>query len=335
MSQSAPNPQPIFEALQGYVRTEALKAAIELKLFSAIHSGASTIEALAEHCAASPKGIRILADFLTIQGFLTKVGDAYSLTPVSETFLVEGSPAYMGRAANFLLHPMMKSGFDDLAGTVRKGGTQLPAEGSVSPENPVWVDFARGMMPMMMPQAQAIAALTAGQGRMKVLDIAAGHGLFGIVVAQHNPQAEIHALDWKPVLAVAREHAQKFGVGDRWQAIEGSAFTVDYGSDYDLVLVTNFVHHFDIPTNVSLLKRVRAALKPEGKMAILEFAVNDDRLTPLGAGTFAMNMLASTTAGDAYSYRELESMCREAGFGTVEHHEIPPTPQSVTIASAN
>jgi hypothetical protein len=322
----------IMDALQGYVRTNVLKAAIDLKLFTAIAGGASTVDVLAEKCGASPKGIRVLADFLTVHEFLTKDGGTYALTPSSSLFLVEGSPAYMGGMANFLLHPDMKGAFDDIASVVRKGGTLLPAEGSVTPDNPVWVDFAKGMMPMMMPAAQTIAALT--EGASKVLDIAAGHGLFGIMVAQKNPRAEICALDWKAVLAVAREHAIGFGVGDRWHAIEGDAFTAEYGVGYDLVLVTNFVHHFDFATNVALLKRVKAALTPGGQIAILEFAVNDDRVTPAGAATFAMTMLGSTPCGDAYSFNELAAMCTDAGFAGVTHHEVPGTPQSVTIATA-
>lgn len=327
------SPMLVFDAMQAYQRTQALKAAIELKLFTAIASGTGTADALAVHCQASPKGVRVLADFLTVQGFLTKAGKTYSLTPDAAMFLVEGSPAYMGGMTNFLLHPFLKSASDDLAGVVRKGGTLLPAEGSVSPDNPIWEDFARGMMPMMMPAAQKIADLTAGAGPMKVLDIAAGHGLFGIVVAQRNPEAVVHALDWKAVLAVARGHAQQFGVGDRWHALEGDAFQTGYGSDYDLALVTNFIHHFDFGTNVQLLKRVHAALKPNGRMAILEFAVNEDRLTPPGAATFALTMLSSTQAGDAYSFNELEAMCHDAGFSDVAHHEVTSTPHSVSIAT--
>ncbi len=323
----------VFDTIQAHMRTEALKAAIELKLFTAVAGGATTPEALARRCSASAKGMRVLADYLTVQGLLTKTGTSYALTPDTSMFLVEGSPAYMGGMVNFLLHPTMRAASADIAGAVRKGGTLMPDQGTVSTENPLWEDFARGMMPMMMPQAQMIAALVAGSGPLKVLDIAAGHGLCGIVVAQRNPQAEIYALDWKAVLAVARKHAEQFGVADRWHALEGDAFTTDYGTAYDVVLVTNFIHHFDIPTNITLLKRVRAAIKPGGRMAILEFAVNDDRVTPPGAGTFALQMLAGTERGDAYSFTEIEGMCREAGFTEITHHAVEPTPQSVTLAS--
>ena len=310
-----------------------MKAAIELKLFTAIAGGASTAEEIAGRCQASPKGIRVLADFMTVHGFLAKdAHGAYTLTADTEMFLVEGRPAYLGGMANFLLHPYLRSAFDNIADAVRKGGTWLPAEGSVSADNPIWVDFARSMMAAMMPSAQMIADMTAGTGPMKVLDIAAGHGLFGIVVAQRNPLAEIYALDWKAVLAVAKGHAEQFGVGARWHAIEGDAFTVNYGSDYDLALVTNFVHHFDFETNVALLKRVRGALKPGGKMAILEMVVNEDRVTPPGPATFALTMLVTTKSGDAFSYNELERMCRQAGFAEVAHHDAPPSPHTVTMA---
>jgi 2-polyprenyl-3-methyl-5-hydroxy-6-metoxy-1,4-benzoquinol methylase len=322
----------VFETLQAHQQTSALRAGIELKVFTAIAGGARTAEALAPVCAASVKGLRVLCDFLTIAGFLTKDESGYALTPDSELFLVESSPAYMGGMASFLFHPFMEKGMANVTDAVRKGGTTLPDRGSVSDDNPVWVNFARGMAPLQMPSAGVIARLAAGSGPIKVLDIAAGHGMFGITVAQHNPAAEIHALDWKNVLAVAHEHAVKFGVADRWRAIEGSAFAADFGSGYDLVLVTNFIHHFDVPTNIGLFEKIRAAMKPGAKMAIVEMAVNDDRITPGGAGMFAMTMLTTTPSGDAFSQREIASMCSSAGFHEVTHHSVPATPQTVTIA---
>jgi 2-polyprenyl-3-methyl-5-hydroxy-6-metoxy-1,4-benzoquinol methylase len=322
----------VFETLQAHQRTNSLRAAIELKLFTAIANGAKTPEALAPVCGASEKGLRILCDFLTVVGFLTKDESGYSNTADSQLFLVQGSPAYMGGMANFLFHPFVEKGLSHILDAVRLGGTVLPAEGTVSEDNPVWIDFARGMAPLTLPAAALIAELTATPGPVKVLDIAAGHGMFGITIAKRNPAAEIYALDWKNVLAVAHENATKLGVVDRWHAIEGDAFTADCGTDYDLVLVTNFVHHFDIPTNVTLLKKLHTAMKPGATLAILEMAVNDDRVSPPGAALFAMTMLTSTRSGDAFSRRELESMCVQAGFQAATHHEVTHTPSTVTLA---
>ncbi len=332
MSSQPPSPMLIFEALQAHQQTSALRAGIELKLFTAISGGARTPEALAPLCGASPKGMRVLCDFLAIMGLLTKDEAGYGLTKDSQVFLVEGSPAYLGGMAKFLFHPFMERGITQVTEAVRKGGTVLPDEGSVSDDNPVWVDFARGMAPLTKPSAEATARLVAGTGPMKVLDIAAGHGMYGLTIAQQNPSAEIYALDWKNVLAVAHENAMRLGAAERWHAIEGSAFTADYGSGYDTVLVTNFIHHFDVPTNTGLFEKIRSALKPAGKMAIVEMAVNEDRITPPIAGKFAMTMLTTTAKGDAFSRSEIESMCRSAGFREVTHHTIPDTLQTVTVA---
>ena len=115
-----------------------------------------------------------------------------------------------------------------------------------------------------------------------MLDIAAGHGIFGIVIAQRNPQAEIVAVDWAGVLSVATENAAKMGVAARHKALPGDAFSADLGTGYDVALMTNFLHHFDAATCTTLLKKVAASLKPGGRIAVLEFVPNDDRVSPPG-----------------------------------------------------
>ena len=335
--QQHPSPQLFFETVNGYQRTAALRTAIELGLFTAIAEGARTAAEIGKKIGAAERGARMLADYLTIVGFLKKRGSQYELTPDSAIFLDRRSPAYLGGTLQFLIGPGIMDAWAGLTEAVRKGGTAQADQGSVAPENPMWVDFARSMAPMMMPNAQAIAQiLRVAEGKpMKVLDIAAGHGIFGITIAQANPKAEIYAVDWKPVLAVAAENAQKMGVAARHHLIPGDAFAVDFGKDYDVALVTNFLHHFDPPTNEKLLQKVHAALKPGGRVAILEFVPEDDRVSPAMAAGFSMIMLAGTPAGDAYTYKELDRMCRNTGFSVQASsiHPLDPLPETVVVAT--
>ncbi|PYV14933.1 MAG: methyltransferase type 12, partial [Acidobacteria bacterium] len=166
----------------------------------------------------------------------------------------------------------------------------------------------------------------------RVLDIAAGHGKFGIAFAREYPKVEIVAQDWPNVLEVARENARAAGVEDRFRTLPGSAFDVDYGSGYDLVLLTNFLHHFDPETCERLLRKARAALAPGARAATLEFVPNEDRVSPPVPATFSLMMLGSTPKGDAYTFSELERMFRNAGFARSELHALPPTFQSVVIS---
>src|SRR6185312_12436648 len=264
--ENAPNPALVLEVLQSYQRTWALKAAIELDLFRAIGESGGDLASIAKQCSASERGTRILCDFLTISGLLTKEAGHYALTPTSATFLDTRSPASLASVATFLANPMLIDTFKELATIVRTGRTVLPGDGSVEPENPVWVQFAESMAPMM-----------------------------GAVA---GPMADV-VLDWAAVLQVAKRNAEKAGVQERYELLPGSAFDVPFGGPYDAVLLTNFLHHFDHPANVSLLKKVHTALKPGGVAATLEFVPNDDRVSPPQPASFAMTMLGSTVSGDA------------------------------------
>lgn len=323
-----------FTTANAYQRSAALKAAIELELFTAIGEGNGTPVELAQRCKAAERGVRILADYLVVIGFLTKQGGRYGLTPDAAMFLDRRSPAYTGGAIEFLNSPQIMDSFRDLAAVVRQGGTIRPAGGNLAPEHPVWVEFARAMAPMMaMPAEMAARLVLSGGGNVtRVLDIAASHGLYGLAFARQASGAEVVALDWPNVLQVARENAERTGVSGRFRTIPGSAFDVDFAGPYDVILLPNFLHHFDPPTCEGLLRKVRAALAPGGRAVTLEFVPNEDRVSPPHAATFALTMLGTTPSGDAYTYRELESMFRNAGFSRSELHELPPSPSRVVIS---
>ncbi len=324
-------PERVFELLGGHQVTAVLRTAIELDLFSIIAAGHDSAGAAAAAVEADPRTTRMLCDSLTVLGLLTKTAGRYALAPDAERFLDRRSPAYLGSVIEFLLAPEMTARWQDLTAIVRRGGP--PDAGTLEPEDPVWVKFARGMAPMMAPAAEALAKLLCAEAPpRRVLDVAAGHGLFGIAVARHAPEARITALDWRPVLAVAAENAAKAGVADRHAGLPGSAFEVELGTGYDLVLLTNFLHHFDPPTCAALLRRIHAALAPGGRVAALEFVPDDDRVSPKGPALFVLNMLVGTPKGDAYTFRELAAMFQEAGFGACDIQDVPTSPERVVVA---
>ncbi|MDZ7639489.1 MAG: class I SAM-dependent methyltransferase [Bryobacterales bacterium] len=332
---SQPTPARIMQAVNAFQVSAAMKTAIDLNLFTAIGAGRRTAESLAGHCHTSVKGMRVLCDFLVVHDYLVKEDTRYGLTADSAAFLDRHSPHYFGAVASFLMGNTLQEAFGSLDKVVRKGGTLLNDEGgTVSRENPVWEEFAHSMVAMMAPAAESIAGLVnAREGApMKVLDIAAGHGLFGITIARQNPNATVYALDWASVLEIAREHALSAGVAERWHEIEGSAFEVDLGEGYDVILITNFHHHFNRGTVESLMRKVYAALKPGGVVATLEFVPNEDRVTPKDAAGFAMVMLVTTAEGDAYTFADYDEMYRNAGFARNEIHRMEGAPEAVILS---
>ncbi|MCB9776355.1 MAG: methyltransferase domain-containing protein [Nitrospiraceae bacterium] len=328
-----PSPALFFQTVNGHMRTAALKSAIELELFSAIAEGHRTPKALATRCGGAERGLRMLGDYLTVGGFLTKQGEEYQLTPDSELFLTKTSAAYLGPTLNFMLSSPLVEGFKQLTGAVRKGGTVVGEKGTLAPEHPDWVTFARSMVPLMKGPAEWIAKWVKQEapGTRKVLDVAAGHGVFGIEIARTILEADITAQDWPNVLTVARENAQAAGITKRFHELPGSAFEVEFEKDYDVILLTNFLHHFDVPTCDAFLRKVYSSLKPGGSVITLEFIPNEDRISPAPMAEFCLIMLATTPAGDAYVFSEYDRMFRHAGFGESIMEDIPASNERVII----
>lgn len=315
-----PTPEHFFRSINAFQLTQALKGAIDLDVFTAITEGNTTAKALAESRQASERGMRILCDYMTAAGFLTKAGGDYGLTPDSAMFLDRRLPTYVGDSVEFLLSPTIEQAFSDVAAAVRKGGTAISDEGTMSQDNPVWVRFARAMQPISFGMAQMLTSLVelVPDKKTKALDIAASHGLYGLTFARQYPKLEVVAVDWANVLEVGRENAGKFGVADRWRALPGSAFDVDFGQGYDLVLIPNFFHHFDPPTNEKLMRKIYEALNEGGRAITVEFVPNEDRTEPPHSVMFALVMLATTAGGDAYTFAEYEKMFANAGFSRSE-----------------
>ena len=324
------SPALIMDAILAYQQTAALKAAIELDVFSAIGRGNTTVEGLAQSTEAATRGIRILCDYLTVQGHLEKQASEYRLTPSSAAFLDRSSPSWIGSITEYLAAPEMTALFlDSPASYVRNGGSVGLANNA--PDHPIWVKFARAMGPSRAPVAAQVASELARWTPQKILDIACSHGMFGVAVLQTIPSATVTAVDWQAVLAVALENAETVGVSDRYRPLPGSAFDVDWGEGFDLVLLTNFLHQLDRDICVALLRRARESLAPGGRVAVVEQVPNEDRVSPRFPAMFSFQMLASTPQGEAYTAHDFEHMAQAAGFGRMTVTLLPPTPQSLLL----
>jgi ubiquinone/menaquinone biosynthesis C-methylase UbiE len=330
MSETSEN--PVFNLAMAYQDTAALIAAVKLNIFTLIGSATVSLDDLVSSTGASRRGLRILCDYLTVLGLLKKNESLYSLAPVSRTFLDEASPFARGGIVDFVAAPeMVELLCQDPASYVRKGGSVKLA--NTSPDNQVWVRYAKSMIPFAAANAKRIASHIAGlpDPPYTVLDIAAGHGLYGIEVAKAIPEALVTAVDWAPVLTVASSNAEAAGVADRFRMLPGNAMDLEWGADFDLILLPNFLHHFDVEACTSLLRKVRVSLSPIGQAVGVEFVPNEDRVSPPMAAKFAFWMLATTPGGDAYTTSDLDQMARNAGFSGAKTYPLTPAPESMII----
>jgi len=281
------------------------------------------VQEIAIEVRCPERGLAPLLNALVACGFLTKNKDKYVNTESANVFLSKSSATYLGKTCLFYFNVEWKY-WENLTEAVKSGGAV--SETTTSPENPVWISYASdlGHSPLFTEITQNLSSafkLRSDQ-HVKVLDVAAGHGMIGVLFAQQNPSAEIVALDWKPVIQVAKENATKNGVMNRYSWIEGDAFQVDFGVDYDIVLVSNFVHHFDIATNIKLLQKVHKSLKQGGKVAIVDTILNDDQISPPASAMFNLTLVVTTKHGATYTGKEIEIMLSNAAFSNITPHKL-------------
>jgi len=192
-----PTPERFVNAMNAYQQTEGIKAAIELEIFTAIAEGNSTAATIAKRCKGVERGVRILCDFLTIHGFLTKQGAAYSLPEDSALFLDRHSPAYVGSAIEFLLTPRLLECHAHLTEAVRRGGTAL-GEGMLDPEA---LNFSRGEL---SPQVEK-AAFVLKEGEWSEVEDTPSRLLFIELVKRDRQQLGRRLADLPDAVEVGRE----------------------------------------------------------------------------------------------------------------------------------
>jgi 2-polyprenyl-3-methyl-5-hydroxy-6-metoxy-1,4-benzoquinol methylase len=327
-SASPLTPLPFVDAVLSYQKTAAIKAAVEIGLFEAIGSSGADAETIAARVGASARGVRILCDYLTVLGFLGKSGNLWRQESVTAAFIDKTSPTSMASIVRFLAGPeFLKMFLDDPAEFIRRGGTEGLA--NMASDHPIWVTFAETMTPFTVAAAKATAAHVAAWSKPpgRVLDVAAGGGMFGISVAAACRNATVTAVDYQNVIAIAGRNAEQAGVGERYRTLIGDAFSVAWGDGYDLILLPNILHHFDHASCVTLLRRVRDSLAPGGRAAIVEFIPDENRITPPVPASFAFMMVATTQHGDAFTEAEYAAMARDAGLRAEAAVPLPPSPE--------
>jgi ubiquinone/menaquinone biosynthesis C-methylase UbiE len=323
---------PAYEATLAYQKTAALTAAIKLDVFTLIGAGTTTSQLLSEKTGTSNRGMRILCDFLSVIGLLKKDGRIYSATPPARRYLDRSSPTWLGSSIDFFAAPEMISlVLNDPVSYVKQGGSSGLA--NLTPNHPVWVRFAKAMTPIASLTAKRTAAYFATQSELPstILDVAAGHGLYGIELAKMMPQALVTAVDWANVLAFAHENAKDAGVSNRYRMVAGNAFEVDWGRSFDLVLMANFLHHFGRDECITFLQKVRSSLSNKGRACAIDFVPNEDRVSPPMQAMFAFWMLATTPRGDAYTLSDLNDIAKDAGFSGASGRLLRPTPQTLVV----
>ena len=319
----------LMELSFAYAPPLIISAGVSNKVFDSLENGAKTSQEIAKQTGASPRALRILMNALVGLDLLKKDRqEKYSLTPESAAFLVSTK---LGTHAGFFgtIAPEIISRWLRLSEIVREGRPVVAV--NQEPEGTeFFTQLVERIIPMSYPAAQKLGdhlKLAKAKNELHVLDLAAGSGVWGIALAQKSPRVRVTAVDWAGMIPTTRRITQKFGVGDRFNYVEGDILEANFGSGYDMATLGHILHSEGEQRSRELLKKTFRALKSGGTIAIAEWLVNDDRTKPLPSLMFAVQMLVNTEKGDTFSFNEIKNWLEEAGFKKVRKVEAPgPSP---------
>lgn len=326
-------PERIQQFAWGYVPPLVLEAAIRHRVFDTLDAGPATVAEVSQATGASERGLTSIMNVLVGLNFLAK-DDAgrYGLTEESSTFLVSTKPSFMGGLVRHTSEHLIPRWLH-LNEVVATGHPVSPVN-EQGTGTTFFQEFVNDIFPMSYPAAKNLAqhfsangASHVQDGPIRVLDLAAGSGVWGIAQAQTSPAVEVTAVDWSGVIPVTRGTVQRFGFSDRFTFVEGDLLQADFGSGHHLATLGHILHSEGVERSKALLARTFAALASGGTIAIAEFLVNNDRTGPVAGLFFAVNMLVNTDAGNTFSFEEIAGWLAEAGFTDARLLESPgPSP---------
>jgi 3-hydroxy-5-methyl-1-naphthoate 3-O-methyltransferase len=333
MAPDSSSPEKIMQFAWGFAPPLTIEVAVRNRVFDFLDTTPRLVEEVAEYAKGSIRGWRAVLNCLVSLDLLAKEGVRYRTTPETSMFLVTTKPSYLGGFFKHISKQLIPSWLY-LEEIVRTGKPDAAVNDRATGEE-FFTEFVNDLFPLSYPAVNALGQYLNLQGAtssVRVLDIAAGSGVWGIALAQQSEHVQVSAVDWPNVLEVTRQMTARFGLTSRFDFLPGDILEVDFPESCDVATLGHILHSEGETRSRALLKKVNNALKSGGTIAIAEFTPNSDRTGPPLGMIFAVNMLVNTEVGDTYPFEQVAGWLHEAGF--VNARELPsPGPAPLILAN--
>ena len=303
-------PGAIRELAMGFQASRILLTAVELRLFSLIGHGGLTSAEVARRAASHPRATDRLLNALCAMQLLVKRDGRFWNTADGRKYLDDGSPDY---AAGLGHTASMWHGWSGLTDAVREGRPALRA--AINERGDAWLTpFIAAMHYRAAQQAPAVAALVGLDGVKRVLDVGGGSGAFAMAFAAKEPGLVAVVFDLPNVVPLTRRYIAEAGLTGRVTAAVGDYLVDPLPNGFDLVFLSAVVHSNSADQNAALIASCASALNPGGRVAVVDWVMDDDRVMPPSGAFFALNMLGATDRGDTFTEGEIRGWMENAGL---------------------
>lgn len=331
-----PNPAPLIELATAYWQSATLIAGVRLDVFTRLAGGPLTAAEVAHQIEADPIATDALLTGLCSLGLIERQNaetgaDRFENAALASSFLVKGSPAFLGPALlyNGDCYPL----WGDLHAVVQAGTTQKAPDQYLGDDVERTRNFVYGMHHRALGIGRAVAQVIDFNGKTRLADVGGGPGTYSALITQQTPGLRSEVLDLPGVVAHAKDIVAQMGAGEQVQCTPFDYYQDALPGRYDAALISGVLHREQPDQVRAILAKVAAAVEPGGVLYISDVMLDDDRKGPIFAAMFALNMRVLAHDGRTHSVAEQTAWLAEVGFKVTATHRLP-APIHYTIIRA-
>jgi SAM-dependent methyltransferase len=309
---NGPDPKEILQLAQGFMESRILHAAAELDVFTLLHQSPLTAREVCDRIGGDARALAALLDALAAMGLLAKRDQVYQCEDSVARFLATDSPETV---LPMVLHmSYLWDRWSHLA-DIAKGAPA--ADFDFFRHNEDLRAFIGAMHSVGAPLAKAVIASIDPGSATALLDVGGGSGTYTIAFLRAVPGMKATLFDLPDVIEMARERIENEGLDSRVTLVPGSYFKDELPPGHDVALLSAIIHSNSLVENLELYRKIFRSLKTGGRILIRDHIMEPDRTRPRDGAVFAINMLVGTAGGGCYTYEEIETGLKEAGFTSI------------------
>jgi SAM-dependent methyltransferase len=323
-------PVTLIDTHMSFMRARAIMVGVKLGIFDVLASGALTAADVTSRCGTSLAGTEKLMNALVGCGYLRFARGTYELSAVARKWVTTDSPQSLRDKVLFeFIEWTLVEHFEDFVRT----GQPLDIHSRTSEEE--WGLYQRGMRALSGLVAPEIVRRTPMHGGASaILDIGGSHGYISVAMCRRYANLRAEILDLPAAIAHAAPILAKEGMGNRVVHRAGDALTDDFGTNkWDLVFVSQLLHHFNETTNREFARRVARALKPGGVFVILELTRPSSPQDAGQVGALLDLYFALTSQSGTWSIEEMSAWQRDAGLLPQKPIRLRTMPGAVEVVA--
>jgi SAM-dependent methyltransferase len=322
-------PTPLIETQIAFSMARAIMAGVKLGIYEAVGTDAKTAAAVASACKTDPEATTKLMNTLVGCQYLWHRDGRYGLTPKARKWLLRDSPTSI---ADKLLMQYdewdVVAKYEDYITT----GQPLDVHATLN-DQAAWDRYQRGMRALASISAAEVAQrLPVPAGGTAMLDIGGSHGFYSVSVCRRYAGMRATILDLPQAVEQAAPILAREGMGDRVSHRAGNALADDLGDGaWDVVFLSQLVHHFTDEQNRELMRRIARALKPGGVCVLLDAIRPTAPEDGGGIGAVLDLYFAATSHSGTWPIETMQSWQRDAGLAVETPIHLRTLPGSALV----